>query len=113
MTKAQLIALLAKRHPHLMRADVDMAARNILDQLANALARGERIEIRGFGSFALHFHQPRLCRNPKTGAPVALRGKYSPHFKPGMELRERVKSGQVAHGSFAYPSCWGLSDTHA
>ena len=62
----------------------------ILDQMADSLARGERIEIRGFGSFSLHYRAPRMGRNPKTGDPVSLPGKYVPHFKPGKELRERV-----------------------
>ena len=62
--------------------------------MGNALSRDERIEIRGFGSFSLHFRPPRMGRNPKTGASVALTGKHVPHFKPGKELRERV-SGVV------------------
>jgi integration host factor subunit beta len=62
----------------------------MLDHMAEALAVGERIEIRGFGSFSLHYRAPRLGRNPKTGEKVELAGKYVPHFKPGKELRERV-----------------------
>ncbi len=61
-----------------------------MEQMSQALASGERIEIRGFGSFSLHYRPPRLGRNPKTGDSVALSGKYVPHFKPGKELRERV-----------------------
>ena len=68
----------------------------ILDHMSDALARGERIEIRGFGSFSLHYRAPRVGRNPKTGEPVSLPGKYVPHFKPGKELRERVNP-EVAH----------------
>ena len=58
-------------------------------------SNGERIEIRGFGSFSLHFRPPRQGRNPKTGEAVALSGKYVPHFKPGKDLRERVNDGQA------------------
>jgi integration host factor subunit beta len=65
----------------------------MLEQMSQALASGERIEIRGFGSFSLHFRPPRLGRNPKTGDSVSLTGKYVPHFKPGKELRERVNEG--------------------
>jgi integration host factor subunit beta len=62
----------------------------MLDHMAQALAEGERIEIRGFGSFSLHYRSPRVGRNPKTGESVELEGKYVPHFKPGKELRESV-----------------------
>ena len=61
--------------------------------MAETLSSGERIEIRGFGSFSLHYREPRQGRNPRTGDTVALRGKHVPHFKPGKELRERVESG--------------------
>ena len=64
--------------------------KTVLEQMSLALAEGERIEIRGFGSFSLHFRAPRVGRNPKTGDSVVLSGKYVPHFKPGKELRERV-----------------------
>jgi len=90
MTKSELIAALVKRHPHLQIADVDMATRNVLIQLTDTLARGERIEVRGFGTFAVRFRPPRIGRNPRTGTAVALRARYSPHFKPCIELRERV-----------------------
>ncbi|MGY6554901.1 MAG: integration host factor subunit beta [Wenzhouxiangella sp.] len=90
MTKSELIELLAEKQPHLSQADVELAVRSILEQLSRALASGERIEIRGFGSFCLHFRPPRMGRNPKTGDAVALPGKHVPHFKPGKELRERV-----------------------
>lgn len=90
MTKSELIEALASRQNHLAFNDVELAVRNVLEQASQALAHGERIEIRGFGSFSLHFRPPRMGRNPKTGAPVALPGKHVPHFKPGKELRERV-----------------------
>lgn len=90
MTRSELIEKLSSQQAHLSLADVELAVRAIIDQLGSALAAGDRIEIRGFGSFALHHRPPRLGRNPKTGEPVALPGKYVPHFKPGKALRERV-----------------------
>ena len=96
MTKSELIEALAETQRHLSHADVDMAVRAIIDQMSAALSSGERIEIRGFGSFSLHFRPPRMGRNPKTGESVALPGKHVPHFKPGKELRERVN--QAASG---------------
>ncbi len=90
MTKSELIEALALRQAHLKADDVDLAVKTMLDQMGDALSGGERIEIRGFGSFSLHFRPPRIGRNPKTGESVALPGKHVPHFKPGKELRERV-----------------------
>lgn len=90
MTKSELIEALSGRQAHLGPDDVEMAVRNLLEQMALALARKERIEVRGFGSFSLHFRPPRVGRNPKTGNQVRLEGKYVPHFKPGKELRDRV-----------------------
>lgn len=90
MTKSELIELLAQRQTHLTYKDVELAIKTMIEQMAQTLASGERIEIRGFGSFSLHYRPPRLGRNPKTGDSVSLEGKYVPHFKPGKELRERV-----------------------
>ncbi len=90
MTKSELIDVIAKDQSHLAYRDVELAVKCILEQMSQALASGERIEIRGFGSFSLHYRPPRQGRNPKTGTTVALAGKYVPHFKPGKELRERV-----------------------
>jgi len=70
--------------------DVELAVKCILEKMSRALSSGERIEIRGFGSFSLHYRQPRIGRNPKNGESVALSGKFVPHFKPGKELRSRV-----------------------
>lgn len=92
MTKSELIEALAARQVHLKYDDVDMAVKTLLEQMSSALAAGERIEVRGFGSFSLHFRPPRIGRNPKTGESVALPGKHVPHFKPGKELRERVSN---------------------
>ena len=92
MTKSELIAQLAERFPQLVAKDADLAVKMILDAMSEALVRGDRIEIRGFGSFSLNYRPPRTGRNPKTGDAVALSGKHVPHFKPGKELRERVTS---------------------
>ena len=90
MTKSELIDALASEQQHLIHGDVELSVRSILEQMSEALAAGRRIEVRGFGSFSLHFRPPRMGRNPKTGESVALPGKHVPHFKPGKELRERV-----------------------
>jgi integration host factor subunit beta len=90
MTKSELIDVLAAEQDHLAYKDIEEAVRKVIDRMSAALASGERIEIRGFGSFSLHFRPPRIGRNPKTGDSVALAGKYVPHFKPGKELRDRV-----------------------
>ena len=90
MTKSELIERIAAVQSQLSAKDVELAVKMMLDHMAGALAVGERIEIRGFGSFSLHYRAPRLGRNPKTGEKVELAGKYVPHFKPGKELRERV-----------------------
>ena len=70
--------------------DVELAVKLVLEYMSQCLATGERIEIRGFGSFSVHYREPRIGRNPKTGEPVELEGKYVPHFKPGKELRDKV-----------------------
>lgn len=93
MTKSELIERIAMRQPQLMLRDVELSVKSVIDEMSNALAGGERIEIRGFGSFSLHYRAPRSGRNPKTGESVELEGKYVPHFKPGKELRERVNDG--------------------
>ncbi len=90
MTKSELIERLADKLSHLSAKEVELAIKEILEMMAQTLSKGERIEIRGFGSFSLHYRAPRVGRNPKTGESVELAGKYVPHFKPGKELRERV-----------------------
>jgi len=86
MTKAELIERLAKKQKHLPVKDVELAVKHTIEMMSNSLSNGERIEIRGFGSFSLHFRAPRLGRNPKTGDAVSLSGKNVPHFKPGKDL---------------------------
>lgn len=90
MTKSDLIERLATKYMNLSAKDIELAIKEILEQMASSLQDGDRIEIRGFGSFSLHYRAPRVGRNPKTGEKVELSGKYVPHFKPGKELRERV-----------------------
>ncbi len=92
MTKSELIEKLSTDFSHIQVKDVESSVKEILEQMATSLANNERIEIRGFGSFSLHYRAPRVGRNPKTGDKVELDGKYVPHFKPGKELRDRVKS---------------------
>lgn len=90
MTKSDLIARLAERFPQLVAKDADLSVKMILDAMSEALAKGDRIEIRGFGSFSLNYRPPRVGRNPKTGDKVEVPAKHVPHFKAGKELRERV-----------------------
>jgi integration host factor subunit beta len=101
MTKSELIELIAAKQSHLPAKDVELAVKQILEIMSDSLAQGQRIEIRGFGSFSLHFRPPRQGRNPKTGETVALAGKYVPHFKPGKDLRERVNDDSGSTGSGA------------
>ena len=90
MTKSELIARLAERNPRLVARDADEAVNTMLDAMTEALSTGQRIEIRGFGSFALNYRPPRVGRNPKSGDRVQVPAKHVPHFKAGKELRERV-----------------------
>ena len=90
MTKSELIARLAERFPQLVAKDADFAVKMILDALSEALVKGDRIEIRGFGSFSVTHRPPRLGRNPRSGEAVQIPEKRVPHFKPGKALREAV-----------------------
>lgn len=90
MTKSELIEALAGKQTQLTHKDIDAAVKALLEHMSQALENGERIEIRGFGSFSLHYRPPRVGRNPKTGDAVKLPAKHVPHFKPGKELRDRV-----------------------
>jgi integration host factor subunit beta len=90
MTKSELIAALAERHTQLVAKDTELAVKTVLDAMSIALASGQRIEIRGFGSFGLNYRPPRTGRNPKTGERVQVPPKHVPHFKAGKELRDRV-----------------------
>ncbi len=102
MTKSELIerivaAQARSSSAQLNSKDVEFAVKTMLEQMSQTLASGDRIEIRGFGSFSLHYRAPRIGRNPKTGESVGLAGKHVPHFKPGKELRDRVNA--ALHGS--------------
>jgi len=94
VTKSELIETLARQQPHLALKDVELAVKCIIEQMSETLANGDRIEIRGFGSFSLHHRPPRMGRNPKTGESVSLTEKFVPHFKPGKELRDRVDASR-------------------
>lgn len=95
MTKSELIEILAQKQTQLAYKDVELAVKTMLEHMGTTLSSGERIEIRGFGSFSLHYRPPRTGRNPKTGDSVELAAKYVPHFKPGKEMRERVNESMV------------------
>ena len=90
MTKSELIDRISAAQNQLSQKDVELAVKTMLEQMSQTLAQGKRIEVRGFGSFSLHYRAPRIGRNPKTGESVGLAGKYVPHFKPGKELRDKV-----------------------
>ena len=92
MTRSELIERLAEQQNQLSVKDVELAIKAIIEQMSKSLANGERVEIRGFGSFSLHYRAPRVGRNPKTGESVSLAGKYVPHFKPGKDMRDRVNN---------------------
>ncbi|HEY8033975.1 MAG TPA: integration host factor subunit beta [Methylobacter sp.] len=90
MVKSELIDVLAQKRPHLERKDVELAVGCMIKQMTEALMANDRIEIRGFGSFSLHYRPPVTGRDPRSGAALNLPARYSPHFKPGKELRQRV-----------------------
>ncbi len=90
MNKSELIEKIATKNSSLPLKTVESAVKILLEQLSDSLEQGQRIEVRGFGSFSLHYRKPRQGRNPKTGEIVSLTGKFVPHFKPGKELRDRV-----------------------
>ena len=93
MTKSELIARLAERHPQLVTKDLEFAVNMMLDAMSSSLGDGRRIEIRGFGSFELNHRPARIGRNPKSGEKVLVPAKSAPHFKVGREMRERVNAG--------------------
>ena len=103
LIKSQLIGELSKRFPHLPEKDLALAINSIIEHMSGSLGTGGRIEIRGFGSFNLHFRPPRRAHNPKTGEKLITNPKFAVHFKPGKELRERVNANrhvpiEVYHG---------------
>lgn len=92
VTRSELINMLCEKlsDSGLLKSDIALSVKELINKMASSIASGERIEIRGFGSFTLRERKPRLGRNPKTGESVALGVKYAPHFKPGKDLKERV-----------------------
>ncbi len=94
MIKSELVTVLAERQPHLLKHDVELAVNSMLEQMADALVRGERIEIRDFGSFNLHSRPARIARNPKTGEAVQASAKVMVHFKPGKGMRDRINASR-------------------
>lgn len=96
MTKSELVEIIASKQPQLSIKDVELAVKTVIEHMSHSLSQGQRIEIRGFGSFSLHYRAPRVGRNPKTGETVHLPAKHVPHFKPGKELREEVNDSLKA-----------------
>lgn len=94
MVKSELINRIANRQESLSLKDVELSVNHIIERMSTSLGKGERIEIRGFGSFSLHYRPPRKAHNPKTGARVFTDAKYSPYFKPGKDLRDRVNNSR-------------------
>lgn len=94
LIKSQLIGELSKHFPHLPEKDIALSVNHIIEHMSGVLDKGGRIEIRGFGSFNLHFRPPRRAHNPKTGAKLVTNPKYAVHFKPGKELREKVNGNR-------------------
>ncbi len=90
MTKSELIDAIVEREDQITRREAEVVVNNILNAIGDALGRGERVELRGFGSFYTKRREARIGRNPKTGESVAVPSKTVPQFKPGKELRERV-----------------------
>lgn len=94
MNRSDLTEKIANWRTHIPVQLVDEAVRDIIEQITDAMEANDRVEIRGFGSFALNYRAPRKARNPRTGGQVEVKQKYIPHFKPGKELRERVNSNK-------------------
>ncbi len=94
LIKSQLIADISRELSHLPEKDIILAINSIIEQLSHILSNGGRIEIRGFGSFCLHYRPPRKAHNPKTGEKLITNPKYAVHFKPGKELREQVNNSR-------------------
>ena len=91
INKKDLIEIIAKEQDQLPYRDIELSVKTIIKSMVNSLRKGERIEIRGFGSFSLRYRKPRVGRNPKSGQSVNIEERYVPHFKPGKSLKERVK----------------------
>ena len=97
MIKSELVQFMTRKQPHLSHTDVDLAVTLLINKLINELARGGRVEIRGFGAFSLKHYKAKLGRNPKTGQTVSVPQRYSVHFKPGNDMRARVNASAGEH----------------
>lgn len=97
MVKSELITKIATKQDNLSLKDVELSVNHMLECMSDCLGKGERIEIRGFGSFSLHYRPPRKAHNPKTGERVFTQSKYTPHFKPGKDMRERVNASRTQY----------------
>ena len=96
MIKSELIQAIAQENPHLYQRDVERIINTIFGEIGDALARGDRVELRGFGAFSVKSRPARTGRNPRTGAPVYVSAKRVPFFKTGKELRERLNAGEMS-----------------
>ena len=96
MTRSGLIKRLAAANPHLYARDIERIVDTMFEQIVSALARGDRVELRGFGAFSTRGRDARVGRNPRTGAAVDVSAKRVPYFKPGKEMRERLNLGEVS-----------------
>ena len=94
INKKDLIELISKNQNQLPQRDIDLAIKTIINSMLESLASGKRIEIRGFGSFALRYRKSRIGRNPKSGETVEIAERYVPHFKPGKKLKQKVNEGK-------------------
>jgi integration host factor subunit beta len=100
MIKSELIAKLAAANPHLFQRDVERIVSTVFEEIAEALERGDRVELRGFGAFSVKSRPARTGRNPRTGEPVTVERKFVPFFKTGKELRERLNNGAAPISDF-------------
>ncbi len=96
MTRSELVATLAAKNPHLMHRDIELIVATVFDEITGALARGDRVELRGFGAFSVRKRDARTGRNPRTGEAVPVAEKGVPFFKAGKELRERLNRRPAA-----------------
>ena len=104
MIKSELIQKLAYEHPHLFHKDVERIVNVVFDEIIAAMARGDRVELRGFGAFSVKHRSPRTARNPRTGKPVSVKEKFVPFFKTGKDLRERLNKPAPVPGVETQPA---------
>ena len=100
INKRELIEIIANEQEQLPYKDIELSIKTIIESMINSLKKGKRIEIRGFGSFSLRYRKSRIGRNPKSGETVNIDERYVPHFKPGKDLKERVKTSWLIFKSF-------------